>query len=341
MQLLERSGETYALVTLRPAQPALLAALPLGLLAIVPFLAPEPLTLWRVLSAAAIIAALLLLLLRARPQRRRALLKHTGNELRVGQQQHEVLGLALSGVREDWPSAAPAFRALLLTPQQPVVLLHGPDPALVLTQAVELAGWLKVSLQPGWGLGQEAFAAPPSGRQGGSSQVVVRSEVRPSQTAIGFTALGSTVFILVFVAMLMTARAQRGQPIMALSFVLPALTVAYGLVVTCLLLGASSSVEIGREAVTYALVLFGKPMRRQRVELDELIAAYAVTPGSGQPTHVLLRTRAGWVAFPFAGPRAGRVVTVLMDSTASANRPDQRVQATENAGFSSASAAGS
>jgi hypothetical protein len=129
---------------------------------------------------------------------------------------------------------------------------------------------------------------------------------------------------------------ERALPTTVLSLVLPILTVAYGSVVSTWLLGYRATVSIDNDAITYAGRFLRWTFKRQVVRLEALRAAHAVAAQGVTPTHVLLRERNRWVAFPVAGPPATEVITAITDSSAPAKRPGQLAEATENARFSSA-----
>ncbi len=338
MQRLERTSSGYALVGERRPQPGWLAVLPLTVLAVLPWLGPEPITAPRVLTSALLFGLVLALLVRGRPRAVITPLARDGGRLRIGKRSCDPASLVLSGVNENWTSAAPAFRADLRTTTGNELVLEGPDPALVMSQAEELARWLDIPLDLGWGMTLEALPVEPRRRSGSNSSATFRAQVRASQRAAGITSLCCTIFVAGFSTMLLTARLERGLPVLTLSLVLPTLAVLYGLVVSVWLLGLVAMLTVDGDGFLYDQAWFGRVLLRRRVRIDEFERAYAVGPTSS-PTHVLVSTGDEWLAFRFVGTPANAFVTALMDSTAPTRRPDKKPQASGTTRFSSASAA--
>ncbi len=324
----------------RRPQPSWLALLPLSVLALLPLLAPEPLSLLRGLTSAALFTLVVTLAVRGRPLAVRTPLRREGRKLYVGDRAYEPLGLTLSGDGENWSTSAPVFQTKIDTSDGAVTLLEGADPAAVIAQAEALARLLALPLGPGWGLDERAFENGALKQVGSVANVSFRAPLRLSQKATGFTSLGSTIFVLGFTAMLLSARLDRGLPILTLSLVLPALTVLYGVIVSGWLLGLQATLELKPEGLVYEQAWFGRVLRRQRVSFDRLARAYAVGPAA-QPTHVLLKSGSDWLAFRFVGKAAREFVTALMDSTTPTTQPDDQRHAPGNTRLSSASAAGS
>ncbi len=334
---LQRTKDGLALVSNRRARPQWLGAVPLALLATLPLVGPGVVGAGRVIMALALGALAALWIGRSLPRRSLSRLERSGGKITIGRTVHEPLAIALVGVREDSTNSALSFRAELITPSSRVRLLDATDPAVVATQAEEIARFFDVPLEPGWGLPARALSGAKDGRRRGDpAELRVVGKPEPSQRAAGFTALGSTTFILCFVAVLLSSRLERGLLIETLSLVLPTLLVTFGLVVSCWILGLRSELSLSRNGLAYERYWFKQLLRRSLVPLSEIDGIYAVSPDGTVPTHVLTRVGGRWQSFELAGEPALQIAAGFQPISRQTDRPAQRAEIAESTEFSGA-----
>jgi hypothetical protein len=332
--VLERNDNGLALVRSRRARPEWLGSIPLAILGTLPLLGPGEIGAGRVAMSLALGCAAALLIRSALPRREVSVLERSGTKVSIAGELHEPLAIVLGGVREDSQNSALSFQADLITPSTRVRLLDATDPGLVASQAEELARFMAVPLEPGWGLDPSALRARGDDRwRPEPATVRVVGLPDPSQRAAGFTALGSTLFILCFVTALLSGRWERGLPIATLSLVLPTLIVTFGFAVSAWLLGGRSELSLSSQGLDFVRVW---PFRRQTLPLSELQGVFAVSPNGSTPTHVLSRVGGRWLAFPLAGEPAIRIAAGFRPISRQADRPAQRSEHTESNEFSGA-----
>jgi hypothetical protein len=335
--VLERRDQTLVLIGSRRARPAWLGAIPMTVLASLPLLGPGSLTAARLGGAAFLGAIALCWFVLAWPRRLVRRLERAGSALLIDGKRHEPIAVALGGVREDSSNSAPAFQVDLITTCSRVRILDGTDPARVLTHVEELASFLEVPIQPGWGLDAAALGAP-DGRQPSAQAkpLEARGMFRAAQRGAAYTALGSTLFILCFLSTLILARYERGLALGTLSLVLPIVIVTYAFAVSLWLLGARSEVAVTNTSLEYRRLWNGRVLRTEAVPLDDLRGVFAVSPDGAEPTHLLSRVRVGFVAFPIVGEPARVLAAQFAPVTRSTERPARAVDAAETPGFSGA-----
>lgn len=335
--VLERNDDGLALVSTRRARPEWLGSIPLAILGTLPLLGPGEISAGRVAMSLLLGGAAALLTVRALPRRSRARIERVGNKVSIGGVTHEPLAIVLCGVREDDANSALSFQADLITTSTRVRVLDAMDPGSVASQAEELARFLEVPLEAGWGLAPNALTTLADERwRPEPATLRVTGQLRPSQRTAGFTALGSTLFILCFVTALLSQRWERGLPIATLSLVLPTVLVTFGFAVAAWLLGVRSELSLSNQGLEYVRSWLKQPLRRQRVSLGELQGVFAVSPDGSIPTHVLSRVEGGWRAFPIAGEPASRIAAGFQPISRQAERSAQRPERAESTEFSGA-----
>ncbi len=168
-------------------------------------------------------------------------------------------------------------------------------------------------MEVGWGLPEQATPWRPPASSGSASatpaparrQLEARAPTSPYQRLAGATTIGGALCTLIAMAIMMTARIERGESLSALSVVLPALSVflvmLLGAVVLtdCTTIAGNGSLRVQRRALGVRLGGLEIPFERIR-------HAWAVGPDPTLRRHVLLELDDGPVAFACAGDDAVR-----------------------------------
>jgi hypothetical protein len=203
--------------------------------------------------------------------------------------------IALGGTTEAEP---PLYRAqLVFEDGARVVILEGDEPAGVLAGAELVSERLGLTLSFGWGLERlsPTEMLPASRASGKADDAAKRATlaVYPAQQRVAYATLGGALFIAVVTLALAFEPPRGGRTLAGLSLVLPALTVALGLVLGVVFQKLEARLELrdGVLARRYCLgrVQLGAPRQLCR----NVTALFAVAPDGGAARHLLVRTERG------------------------------------------------
>jgi hypothetical protein len=305
LKTLERREEGLAVLVHRRARTPWLTCIPLGVIAVLPVAVEGPLTVWRCLATLVLGSIVAFLVGWSRPRTRRVPLAIRGPRFKYGELQIQVSALELGGVREDWANSTPVYRLDALgVDGVRTTLLEGADPAPVLAQAREISRLSGLTLGGVWGMGKSSAVRA----RATLPETTVKSTVRLSQRAAGWTSLGSTIFVLLFFLMLVETRLDRGLSSLPLSLILPLPAVIWGFAISIWLIGLRASVALlPRVGLVYSRSCWGRPLAEETLREEELLQMDAVAPDGGDPLHLLVETTAGLRAWPLVGPPAARL----------------------------------
>lgn len=306
------------ILTHRRARTPWLACIPLGIIAALPLVVEGPLTHERALAALVLGAVVIGLLVWSRPRTIRQPLVIDGTRLRLAEITLDLESLELTGAREDWPNSTPVYRLTARACNgQRETLLEGPDPARVLTEARELSRRSGLKLSGRWGAGDSQ-----AGRPRVAAPLRVKGPTLVSQRSAGYTALGSSLFVLGFFLMMVNSRMTAGLSSSALSLLLPLPAVLYGLGLSLWLLGAHATVAfVPRVGLTYTRSWLGFAFDSEIVREEDLLGVEAAAPDGGEPLHLLVDSTKGVHAWPLVGAAAEQVARAFRKGPPGASAP--------------------
>jgi len=180
------------------------------------------------------------------------------------------------------------------------VLLSGADPADVLRDLAKVREQVPSTVLAGWGL--PATGTPWTDRDAAGSELEdapLRHETMddPRRRRISATLLVGAACVATLLASQASAGVARGDPISIVSVALPCLAI-FLLVVFGLGIGTASNALSLDGDLESARSVFGVTWSRHVVPRGSIRDAYLVSPIEGAPSHVLLDTTEGPLAFP-------------------------------------------
>lgn len=283
--------------------------------ALIPLLAPGPMTLARAGVAATLGMTAALLIARARPRDRSVRLALDAGVISIGERNvplSSARGFALSSggsTQEAAPFAC--YRVeLVLDGGERVVLLEHASPARVLSDLRRALGYFPLTVTSGWGL--PPGAEPWLKRERAAIGVEpFRERGRPHDGELGggICVLGGALVVGTAMGLMHGARIRRGDSTDLLSYGLSASLLAFILIVGLFMVTdrVTAALEGGRLVIERRAV--GVRWRRLEVPADRLVGVWAVGLVAGEPRHLLIATVDGLTAVPFLGEGATRVAT--------------------------------
>jgi len=303
----------------RSPRPLAIAAGVFIVMALLPLLAPGPLTPLRAFGAVLLFMLSSTLIARNWVRAKRVTIELRGPAQLVGahgarRSIDQALRYAL--VDADDPAAPGARYGVDLMFANGAVerLLEGPDPARVLADLQRAREFLALPVSRGWGLplGAEPWELAPNATREGHHLVAldVSCDRWPRQRPAGLTVIVGAMVIGILMAVMLIARVRRGNDVSVLS-----LALSLGTIGTLLAAGAAVGTARSRVRANGDLVVdevtLGIPKRRRAVPRRAVLRAHQVGP-SGSPTHhVLLETTQGPIAIACTGSDALRLQQAL------------------------------
>jgi hypothetical protein len=297
----------------------LLVAIGLGVLAVLPLVAPGSLTLLRLVGAAGLAALAALVARGSAGARRRVVIHPDRDELSANGHRYALstarsFVLATSGGADD---AAPriGYRVEIeLTGGARVTLLEHADPAVVIGDLRRLLERLALPVREGWALPNgidpwRAGQAPP--HRSPANAVELRAAPLPSQRRAATAVLGGAVFTLVAMGVMFGGRLRRGDSVAPLSWALAIGTVAVLFAIGTYVATEQVVVRVRDGAIRVERRALGRARRGWQVAVSELVSAHAVGPSPSDLRHVLVDTTRGVYSIPCAGDAAEQIAAAL------------------------------
>jgi hypothetical protein len=304
----------------RSPRPLAIAGAVFGIMALLPLLAPGPLTLLRTFGAILIFTLSSTFVARSWARTKRVTVELSGRRELVGASgAHRSIDQALryALVDADDPAAPGARYGVDLMFANGAVerLLEGPEPGRVLADLQRAREFLSLPVSRGWGLplGAEPWELP--------APKAMRDETRlgaldvscdrwPGQRAAGLTVVVGALVIGILMAVMLIARVRRGNDVSALS-----LALSLGTIGTLLTAGAAVGTARSRVRANGQIlvdeVTLGVAKRRIAVPRSAVVRAYQIGPTATPTHHVLLETTHGPLAIACTGADASRLEAAL------------------------------
>lgn len=286
----------------RRAPPALLAAVPVALLGLLPLLAPEPSAL-HVGASIVLVGLALGVGFAARSTRVTLLLRRRrivggGASLSLD----GARALVLSGCVED---ERPRYRLeLIASGGARVTLVEDGDPARVLEDLARTLAHFELRLISGWGLPTDARSLLPAG---GGEPAAPDPPDRSAHHGLSLRPFGvgrvlaaavvSTLAVSVGLGIFLLGRLRSGQVVGPLSVALGAFAVAAMALVSAAVASERIRVSVGRQVVVERRVLFAT-LERRCIERAGVRAVHPVGPTGAPACHLLLVGERSLLAIP-------------------------------------------
>lgn len=290
MLRVQERESNLSVVRTKPLGPTLWSACIMFCLALIPIISAPGLTLLRLATTIvlALIAGVLLQL--ALPKT----VEVFGSLAALAQGTPRARALALVGTTETEP---PRYQAeLVFDDGARVIILEGDEPAGVLSDAELASERLGLPLNLGWGLERLAKTELlPTAESGGKPSAEKRATlaVFPAQQRVAYATIGSAVFIAIVTLALAFEPPRAGRTLTGLSLLLPALTVAIGLVLGVVFQKLEARLELRAGVLARRYCLGGVQLGAPRELCRNVSALFAVGPDGGPARHLLVRTPDG------------------------------------------------
>jgi hypothetical protein len=307
-------------------RPLLLAGVAFSLMAVVPLLEGAPFSPLRLVMTAALGAAGAILLVRGSRRCEVLVLDLEAQAFSRGPARSSLAfarGLQLTGVSEQLDDLlSNDYRVdLVFADGRHEPLLERNDPAGALRDLHEILRVWPVNVERGWGLPKHAapwlpvpetpeLPPPAASQTQKQAQTQFSGALRNSQFGAAISVAAGVVLVGSVSGLVLMGRVQRGAPTEPLSLILLGVCLTFLIALAAALAGARLRVRIARSIVIEKHI-FGWVRRRIELPRRQVSAVYAVAPGSGPATHLLLQTSQGPLAFRSSTELAESVVRTL------------------------------
>lgn len=321
MLLSKASPERLEFHRYRRTRAPLLVGVAFAALALLPLLAPGPVTVWRLLTSVVLVVTAVLLIRITRPRSARIVLRvrdrvleRDGREIRLGQCSVQLVG----ALDEETAYPGAMYRAVLVLPDgRRELLLERDEPAGVLSDLARVREVLPLPVRSGWGLPPDA--APwerPTKTAASSRRAATRVDMATlrhrSQRSSAITTLIGGIGTATAMVIMMGAQRDRGLPVTGLGLALAAATVVLILLVGAFIATDRLHIHGDRELSVERRAL-GFVWKRQTIPRTALRHVWAVGPDPAEPRHLLLQLDSGLVALRCVGEQA-RELRAALDS---------------------------
>jgi len=291
-----------------------------AIMALLPLLAPGPLTALRMFGAVLLFTISSTLIARSWRGLKRVsidLRGHLGVARASGERTPLDQALRYALVDADDPAAPGASYGVDLIFANGAVerVLEGPDPGRVLADLQRAREFFSLPVSRGWGLalGAEPWEQPPPNARGDDAHHValdLSCDRWPRQRHAGLSVVVGAMVIGMLMAVMLIARVRRGSDVSLLSVALSVGTIGALLTAGAAVGTARSRVRANGDLVCDEVTL-GVSKRRSALPRRSILRAHQVGP-SGTPTHhVLLETTQGPIAIACTGSDALRLQQAL------------------------------
>ena len=320
MHLSNASAEELLFCGRRSIGSPLLVGMAFVAVSVVPWVAPGPLNLARVLAGVSSAAIAAVLLRIGWPRARRVSLRLRDGKILVDNASYaldKVRGFALTATPRSDPGALYRVELAVEGAEPPLVLLEGRTPDVLLNDLRRALEFFPAPVAAGWGL--PAHPAPWSSNAGHrplsfrpprpeAIEIVTRGIAGARE--VGLTVIGCGLGAAAIMVLEVSARLKHGDAPLFLDIALPIFTVALVFAVGAAILSYGARVTVS-DRIEGRVTVLGMTLRRDSIDPQTLRGVYLVSPRGDEPEHALFDTDAGALALPAAGRGALDLKNVL------------------------------